>query len=225
MGALALTSADLRPFEDAPRVKDLRLAEVLGFEAPYRIRALIKRHSERLAKHGDVLTTVVKTSSKGGRPTSEYWLNERQAYRLCMWSAAANADAVQEQMVEVFYAYRHGHLTESNPTLAALTQRIDEIQASIRLLTISQEQLFARSLAFHPKMHPLNKPDGRRRHYKHPKFWPDIEVRERVIALCGQTEISKAVDTLRQEFGDRAPSKTALHRFWQKLGPVMRSVA
>lgn len=223
MGALALTSSDLRPFEDAPRIKDLRLAEALGFEQPRDIRKLIKRNIARLEQHGQVCAMMARTSSKGGRPTFEYWLNERQAYRLCMWSAAANADAVQEQMVEVFYAYRHGHLTESNPTLAALTQRIDEIQASIRLFTISQEQYFARSLAFHPKMHPLNKPDGRRRHYKHPKFWPDIEVRERVIALCGQTEISKAADALKQEYGDRAPSRSALHRFWQKLGPVMRS--
>jgi hypothetical protein len=46
------------------------------------------------------LRAVRKTSERGsvgGRPATEYWLTEWQALRVCMWSEAPRADAVQGQ--------------------------------------------------------------------------------------------------------------------------------
>lgn len=91
-----------------PRIKDIRLAETLGFEAPLRIRSLIDRHAESLARFG-VLTTVVETSSaQGGRPGRVFWLNKRQALFLCTKSEAPLATEATVQMVEVFDAYLAG---------------------------------------------------------------------------------------------------------------------
>ena len=124
MGAVALRTADLREFDGEPRLLDLRLAEVLGFEQQRDIRKLIKRNIARLERHGAIFSTMARfPGQRRGPAATQYHLNEKQAYRLCMWSEAPNADAVQEQMVEVFFAYRHGRLVESQRQRAPRRRR------------------------------------------------------------------------------------------------------
>lgn len=64
----------------------------------------------------------------------------------------------------------------------------------------------------------LRHPDGRLRSQRFPKFWYDLPVREAAIACHRKSTIAAAVDDLVSRFGKvRAPSGSALHRFWQQL--------
>ncbi|MCP5197561.1 MAG: hypothetical protein H6974_12390 [Gammaproteobacteria bacterium] len=107
MTALALT-----PINGEPRIHDLLLAERLGFSQTLDIRKIIKRHEAKLLKFG-VLATVAKTSGdQGGRPTTEFYLNQKQAIFICMKSETEKALDVQVEIVHVFDAYLNGR---SNP--------------------------------------------------------------------------------------------------------------
>ena len=223
MGALALRPADLQEIEGEPRVRDLRLGEALGYSNPIDVRKLIRRNREQLERHGAIFAIVAKIPNTRGRPSVEYYLNERQAYRLCMWSDAAFAAAVQEQMVEVFFAYRHGQLAaaEANDPWARLEKRIAYLERLIQAQALVESPEYARAITYAPSVFRLEKPDGRRRNQRYPKFWHDMPVRAAVIALHRQMTIHQAVKTLGAEFGaERAPSKSTLHRVWQQLDQV-----
>ena len=61
-------------------------------------------------------------------------------------------------------------------------------------------------------------PDGRKRTQRFPKYWHDAEVREAVIGLHRTLTIDQAFNELVSCFGhDRSPSRTALHRVWQRI--------
>lgn len=106
--ALSITNTDLSLLADEPRVQDLRLADALGFSQRYDVRKLIKRSEVELQGYGEVFATMAKTSSAGGRPTLEYWLNEAQALLVCMFSRTPEAARVRREVVEVFMAWRRG---------------------------------------------------------------------------------------------------------------------
>ncbi|HAO32341.1 MAG TPA: hypothetical protein PLP22_00305 [Candidatus Competibacter sp.] len=98
----------LTVIEGGPRILDVQLAEHLGFERPVKIRDLIKRNEAKLLSFG-VLPTVGKTSGElGGRPTAEYYLNQKQAIFICMKSETERAFDVQVEIVRVFDAYLNG---------------------------------------------------------------------------------------------------------------------
>jgi len=109
----ALTVADLdASFDDEPRILDLRIAERLGYERPADIRELIERNRAELETYGEVFRTARKTpSAKGGRPSSEYHLNEGQILLICMFSKTANAATVRREVIGLCIAYRQGKLT------------------------------------------------------------------------------------------------------------------
>lgn len=104
-----------------PRILDIRLAEALGFKRAADIRPLIERHKEALERFGEVFRTARKTTSKGGRPTEENYLNEKQATYICTKSETDNATEIVIHMVEVFYQVRHGQLTLSPATTETIT--------------------------------------------------------------------------------------------------------
>jgi len=61
-------------------------------------------------------------------------------------------------------------------------------------------------------------PDGRRRAQHFPKYWHDTPVREAVIAQHRRMTIDDAFAELVSRFGrDRSPSRTAIHRVWQRI--------
>lgn len=91
-----------------PRIRDLTIAERLGFEHPHRIKELIERNKEELDAYGEVSTAMVKTSSRGGRPGKSYYLNEGQCLVLCALSRTPQAAAVRKAIIEVFMAHRRG---------------------------------------------------------------------------------------------------------------------
>lgn len=53
-------------------------------------------------------------------------------------------------------------------------------------------------------------------HHKPPAFWSDLEVRGRAIKWHRQMTVREALERMQCEIG-RAPSKSALARFWQRL--------
>lgn len=86
-----------------PLVKDLELARWLGFGTDYKIRDLISRWSNEL---GEVFTTAVKTSERGGRPGREYHLTEEQALFIAAKSETPRATQILKAMIAVFMEAR-----------------------------------------------------------------------------------------------------------------------
>ena len=108
-----LTTADLHLMNGEPSVLDLRLAEALDFERTRDIRKLVDRNMIELQSHGEVCATVAQTSPEGGRPATEYHLNEAQAVLICMFSRTDKAAEVRTEIIRVFLAYRRGELTRA----------------------------------------------------------------------------------------------------------------
>ena len=55
-------------------------------------------------------------------------------------------------------------------------------------------------------------------HSRRPAFWPDAEVRHLMIVEHGFATLDLARSRAVERFGvDRAPSRSAIHRFWASL--------
>lgn len=113
----------LTPINGEPRVHDLSLAEKLGFDRPLNIRNIIKRNEAKLLNFG-ILSTVEKIHEGAGRPTSEFYLNQKQAIFLCMKSETERAFDVQVEIVRVFDAYLNGDLKPAMPQSYAEALRL-----------------------------------------------------------------------------------------------------
>ena len=111
---MASCTLSLTPVNGELRIYDLHLAERLGFSQARDIRKIIKRYEDKLLNFG-VCATVARTSSElGGRPTNEYYLNQKQAIFVCMKSETDKAADVQVEIVHIFDAYLNGAL-QSQP--------------------------------------------------------------------------------------------------------------
>ncbi len=110
-----------------PRILDLRLAEVLGFEHARRIRSLIQRHYNSLERFGKVCTIAVQTTSKGGRPTQEYWLTKKQAIYIASKPETDNATDILIHVIEVFDA-----VTEGKPIKVRAHRRAQPKPAAVK---------------------------------------------------------------------------------------------
>jgi hypothetical protein len=139
IGAVALLGL-LREWPDGARIQDLKLGELLGFGRAREIRPLIERNSERLEQDGEVCGTVPQTSAKGGRPATEYWLNKRQALRLCMWARTDKADAAQSALLDAWDAWEAQRQGAPSTELAQL--RTD--MAALAGQMVQMQQLLAR---------------------------------------------------------------------------------
>ncbi|MER2529741.1 MAG: hypothetical protein ABTR07_17595 [Candidatus Competibacter denitrificans] len=126
---MASCTLSLTPVNGELRIYDLHLAERLGFSQAFDIRKIIKRYADKLLNFG-VLATVAKTSGAlGGRPTAEYYLNQKQAIFVCMKSETDKAADVQVEIVHVFDAYLNGQLVpqpqpDPQPRLTTEQQRV-----------------------------------------------------------------------------------------------------
>lgn len=93
-----LPDVALSEIEGEPRVRDLDLADRLGFDRPRDIRKLVERNMLEIRDFG-VCATVAQTSgARGGRPSTEYWLNEEQALLVSSLSDAPRAAEVRSIM-------------------------------------------------------------------------------------------------------------------------------
>jgi len=94
-------------YDGEPRIRDLDLADRLGFSDPRLIRRTIERNRNDLERYGVIATLAITSGPEGGRPGTEYWLNEKQVYAVCQLSDAPKAAEIRRLMIEVFYAYQH----------------------------------------------------------------------------------------------------------------------
>lgn len=103
-----LTVSDLLTLDGEPRIKDLILAERLGFERPREIRRLIERHRIELQGFGGLRHRNANPGPQGGRPSQDTYLNEAQALLICMFARTPLAAEVRKSVIEVFMAWRAG---------------------------------------------------------------------------------------------------------------------
>src|SRR5689334_15260404 len=101
-----ITTADLIVEADEPRITDTKLAEVLGYAKPTKIRDLIKRHLAELSAYGTVPQVGAPYQSGNGaeKETFEFRLNEAQSLLIAMKSGTAKAVEARRQLIEVFLA-------------------------------------------------------------------------------------------------------------------------
>lgn len=76
---------------------------------------------------GEVLVTVTKTSTTGGRPGEEFWLTEEQALFLVTKSDTPNAVALTKEMIRIFLLVKNGE---------ADALRLERDQAVLRALDV-----------------------------------------------------------------------------------------
>lgn len=92
--------------DEEPRVRDLDLAERLGFERPEDIRKLISRHER--AKNITPLAVFATVAETGGRPARVRYLSEPDALFIATQSETAGAVAVTKEMIRVYMLARRG---------------------------------------------------------------------------------------------------------------------
>lgn len=125
-----------------PMVRDVDLAQRLGFERPRDIRKLIERHIENL-NDSEVCATVSQTSAKGGRPGTEYWLTESGALFIATQSGTEKAVAVTKEMVRVFMLWRRGLLAPEPSAPVLSRDELTDIVRSIARETVDAAMVHA----------------------------------------------------------------------------------
>lgn len=215
MGALAIS--DLTPMAGEPTVSDLKLAGALGFGRATSIRVSIQRHRAELLNFGPLRQTDANPGPQGGRPTTEFHLNEAQALLVCMFARTEKAAAVRKQVIDVFLAWRRGELASPDATVAVLRRieaRLGALEsAGLRLDAVAQEP---RGVAL-ALTYAVDIWAGQVRTTR-PKFWADVEVRGLVMTTHRQMTVDRARAVIVERCGEeRAPSRTSLHRFWMRL--------
>jgi hypothetical protein len=134
--------------DNEPRIRDLDLAEKLGFKEPRAIRKLIKRYE----KAGDlpcihVRDTVSRTSMpRGGEreeTIAEYWLTEAEALFILAKSETPRAKALLQDMIAVVRLVRRGLLRMSANDNADVTQAIVRLTATVEKLVVGMGTMAA----------------------------------------------------------------------------------
>jgi hypothetical protein len=121
MSEAAGIDLDLRnDFDDkVPRIRDVDLGTYLGMARPSNIRQTIEANLEFIQALG-VCTRRVQTSGRlGGRPATEYWLTEKQAFWLATQSGTDEGKRIAVLLVEAFDAFRRMVLERIPPLLRA----------------------------------------------------------------------------------------------------------
>lgn len=91
-----------------PTVKDTDLAEKLGYDRPRAIRQLIKRMVDNGSFGG--ATPCGTPEIVAGNMTEVFYLNQKQSLKVISKSETKIADAIMDEVIDVFLAYRKGQL-------------------------------------------------------------------------------------------------------------------
>ena len=131
----SIEARDLRVIagDDQPRVQDIRLAEVLGFERPRVIRGLIERNKDELERYAKLPCHAAVSPGARGPIANEYWLTEAQAILITMRSDAPNAPDARAELIAVFQAWRHGKLKLASdvPTITGMLDMVAQIDGNV----------------------------------------------------------------------------------------------
>lgn len=93
---------EFHAIDGEPRIRDLDLAEKLGYERPRKIRDLIAEFANEI----EVCPVQGRTSERGGRPADEYWLTEAQALFVVAKSETSKATEILKLVISAFIAVR-----------------------------------------------------------------------------------------------------------------------
>lgn len=91
-----------------PRIRDLDLGERLGYSEPRMIRRVIAGLYEQ--GHLPGAFCAAPAQNKKGRPSNEFWLDERSALLVASQSGMAKGLDVTKEVIELFVRYRRGEL-------------------------------------------------------------------------------------------------------------------
>jgi hypothetical protein len=133
----------IQDFDGEPRMRDIDIAEALGFEHVHGFRKLIRRCKERLAEFGEVFTDSLSVNTGRGRPRLDYWLNEHQTFYICTQSKTENAFAITRQIINLFVDWRNGRLQDLPKQLSRLNVSPDMMD--IKSLVAEARLTFGRS--------------------------------------------------------------------------------
>jgi len=217
----ALTLSDLSLMANEPRVTHVRLSEVLDYAEDRIVRHLIRRHGDELLQHGVLHQLDAKPSERGGRPAKVFLLNEAQALLVCMFARTAKAAEIRRQVIEVFLTWRRGELAQASaapdPTVTILRRLEERLSAMERTGRQLSELMIAPVESALSLTHAAELWFDQT-HQRRPKFWGDVEVRGFLLAMHRQATVDQVRERCIQTFGeDRTPSRSAIHRFWQRL--------
>lgn len=103
--------------DDEPRIRDIDLAERLGFDRPVNIRNTIKRtfsKHERPYCRSTVKSQPVGPKGGGTREfrVDEFWLTEEEALEIAVVSQTPKAKEIRRAIIRVFVAVRRGLLAQ-----------------------------------------------------------------------------------------------------------------
>lgn len=219
----ALTLSDLAPMAGEPRVRDHRLADELGYDRARDLRKVIVRNRPEILTHGPLrqVAAMVEIGSAARRSVDEYHLNEAQALLVCMFARTDKAAAVRKQVIEVFLAWRRGALAAEAVGPDHTLQVLNRLEARLTALEATGRQMVriqsAPADAATALTHAVDVWAGQKRQTR-PAFWSDVEVRGLVLTTHRQMTLDEALALLIDRCGAaRAPSRSALHRFWKRL--------
>lgn len=125
-----------------PRIRDLDLAERLGYAKPHNIRDLIRRLIADDKLRGVLqFRTVRNYESRPGikqeRAVDEFWLTEAQALKVIAKAETDTADAILDEMIEVFRLAIRGLLSP---------ERANSAETRMAMFLLAERQRIARFL-------------------------------------------------------------------------------
>ncbi len=194
-------------------IADRDLSEVLGFAKVGNLHAVIERHIDELEDFGEVFLRVQKNpSSRGGRPTKTYMLNEHQATAVCLWAETPKARAGRKLIIEVFTAWRKGQLPEMHAPAVDPFDAMAGRSGHVRdhLTAIANMPTLAREATHLPIWS-----NGRR-----PDWWSHYELRTFLTESHRQMTLSQCCAEVERRFG-RPFSASTLQRYWALLDRVI----
>jgi hypothetical protein len=131
--AMILSISDLNTtINHEPRIRDLRLAERLGYEQPRDIRKLITRNEKELKNYGEISVTS-EAPRHGGASTNVFYLNEGQLLLLCMFSETEAAAEVRKEIIDLFMAARRQDLPP--PPRPSIIEDVEACKTMMRALS------------------------------------------------------------------------------------------
>lgn len=137
----------------------------------------------------------------------DFWSDNEVRATIIDLHREVQIEQAHDILIERFGADR----TPSTTAIHRFWQRLDELRYRRGATTAPERHTDLHALVAARFKQPG---DG----HKYPDFWGDAEVRATLIDLHREVQIGQARDILIGRFGaDRTPSKSAIHRFWQRL--------
>lgn len=132
---ISIHGYELHVHNGEPMVRDLELAEKLGYERPRRIRELIKVMLERSQIDPSLVCPRQRQTPGGGRPSLEYYLSEKAALKVITKSETLNADKITDQMIDVFIDARKGEPTQRHidPVILQFKQATAIVKSTLQI--------------------------------------------------------------------------------------------